>query len=67
LKNGLPFIAEVVANCDHLQSLKYRPTLPYAFTEQSVAMLATVLNSQKAIDVNIQPYCPAAKNQKDWL
>jgi len=46
--------AEVVANCDHLQSLKYRSTLPYAFTEQGVAMLAAVLNSQKAIDVNIQ-------------
>jgi len=46
--------AEVVANCDHLQNLKYRPTLPYVFTEQGVAMLATVLNSQKAIDVNIQ-------------
>ena len=26
---------------------------PYVFTEQGVAMLATVLNSQKAIDVNI--------------
>jgi hypothetical protein len=45
---------EVVANCDHLQNLKYRPTLPYVFTEQGVAMLAAVLNSQKAIDVNIQ-------------
>ena len=45
---------EVVTNCDHLQNLKYRPTLPYAFTEQGVAMLAAVLNSQKAIDVNIQ-------------
>ncbi|MDR0322176.1 MAG: ORF6N domain-containing protein [Treponema sp.] len=45
---------EVVANCDHLQNLKYRPSLPYAFTEQGVAMLAAVLNSQKAIDVNIQ-------------
>ena len=47
-------LGEVVANCDHLQKLKYRPTMPYAFTEQGVAMLATVLNSQKAIDVNIQ-------------
>jgi len=46
--------AEVVANCDHLQKLKFRPTLPYVFTEQGVAMLAAVLNSQKAIDVNIQ-------------
>jgi phage regulator Rha-like protein len=45
---------EVVANCDHLQNFKYRSTLPYAFTEQGVAMLAAVLNSQKAIDVNIQ-------------
>jgi hypothetical protein len=46
--------AKVVTNCDHLQNLKYRPTLPYAFTEQGVAMLAAVLNSQKAINVNIQ-------------
>jgi hypothetical protein len=37
---------EVVTNCDHLQNLKYRPTLPYAFTEQGVAMLAAVLNSR---------------------
>ena len=44
---------EVVTKCDHLQTLKYRPTLPYAFTEQGVAMLAAVLKSQKAIDVNI--------------
>jgi len=27
--------------------------MPYAFTEQGVAMLAGVLKSQKAIDVNI--------------
>jgi len=30
-----------------------RRFMPYAFTEQGVAMLAAVLNSQKAIDVNI--------------
>ncbi len=29
-------------------------TLPYAFTEQGVAMLSSVLSSQTAIDVNIQ-------------
>jgi len=45
---------ELVTNCDHLQNLKFRPTLPCVFTEQGVAMLAAVLNSQKAIDVNIQ-------------
>lgn len=29
-------------------------TLPYVFTEQGVAMLSSVLNSNTAIDVNIQ-------------
>ena len=28
--------------------------MPYVFTEQGVAMLASVLNSEKAINVNIQ-------------
>ncbi len=31
-----------------------RRTLPYAFTEQGIAMLSSVLNSARAIDVNIQ-------------
>lgn len=31
-----------------------RRTLPYAFTEQGVAMLSSVLNSDRAIQVNIQ-------------
>ena len=31
-----------------------RRTLPYAFTEQGVAMLSGVLNSERAINVNIQ-------------
>lgn len=33
------------------QHIKY---LPYAFTEQGVAMLSSVLNSERAIQVNIQ-------------
>ena len=45
---------ELVTNCDHLQNLKYRPTLPYVFTEQGVAMLSSILNSDRAIKVNIQ-------------
>lgn len=32
---------------------KYSKYLPYAFTEQGVAMLSSVLNSEKAIQVNI--------------
>ncbi len=46
--------AEVVTNCDHLQKLKFSPTLPYAFTEQGAIMLANVLNSQVAVQVSIQ-------------
>lgn len=30
-----------------------RRSLPYAFTEQGVAMLSSVLNSERAIEVNI--------------
>jgi len=44
---------EVVTNCDHLRVLKFSPQLPHAFTEQGVAMLSSVLNSERAIQVNI--------------
>ena len=44
----------VVTNCDHLKHLKFSPTNPYAFTEQGVAMLSSVLSSARAIEVNIQ-------------
>ena len=43
----------LVANCDRLKTLKYSSSLPYVFTEQGVAMLSSVLNSEKAILVNI--------------
>jgi phage regulator Rha-like protein len=45
---------EVVAICDHLANLRYSPYLPYAFTEHGAVMLASVLNSERAILVNIQ-------------
>ncbi len=32
---------------------RHRKYLPYAFTEQGVAMLSTVLNSERAVQVNI--------------
>ena len=44
---------ELITNCDILNSLKFSPSLPFAFTEQGVAMLSTVLRSEKAIEVNI--------------
>lgn len=47
-------LKELVANCDRFKSLKHSTSLPYAFTEYGVAMLSSVLNSKKAIAVNIQ-------------
>lgn len=45
---------EVVTNCDHLKSLRFSPNLPFAFTEHGAVMLASVLNSERAIEANIQ-------------
>ncbi len=45
---------ELVTNCDRLHSLKHSLNLPYAFTEQGVAMLSSVLRSDIAIQVSIQ-------------
>lgn len=45
--------SKVIADCDHLQDLKFSPYFPYAFTEQGVAMLSSTLNSKRAIEVNI--------------
>jgi len=45
--------SEVVAICDHLKDLKYSHQLPFAFTEHGIAMLSSVLNSKRAIKMNI--------------
>ena len=45
--------AEVVANCDHLNRLRFSPALPYAFTEHGAIMAAAVLNSARAIEVSV--------------
>ena len=44
----------LVAICDRFNTMKHSTVLPYAFTEQGVAMLSGVLNSDRAIMVNIQ-------------
>lgn len=36
---------DVIANCDHLDKLKFSRTNPYAFTEHGTIMLASVLNT----------------------
>ena len=45
--------SEVVANCDHLEKMKYSKTLPYAFTEHGAIMAASVLNTPRAIEVSV--------------
>lgn len=45
---------ELVANCDRFSSLKHSTVCPFAFTEQGVAMLASVLRSETAIRVSIR-------------
>jgi hypothetical protein len=45
---------ELITICDKLpETAKYNPSPPFAFTEQGIAMLSTVLKSEKAIQVNI--------------
>lgn len=45
--------AELVANCDHLRRLKYSSSLPYAFTEHGALMAASILNSDRAVEVSL--------------
>jgi len=45
---------EVITICDNLPSTaKFSPSRPYAFSEQGVAMLSSVLRNKKAIEINI--------------
>lgn len=46
--------SELVANCDRFKTLKHSSSTPYAFTEYGVAMLSSVLNSEKAISINVE-------------
>ena len=45
---------ELIANCDRFNSLKHSTVRSYAFTEQGVAMLSTVLRSETAIRISIR-------------
>jgi hypothetical protein len=46
--------SELVTNCDRLIGLKHSSVNPMVFTEQGVAMLSSVLRSEKAIRINIE-------------
>lgn len=45
--------AEVVTICDHLKGLKFSRNLPYAFTEHGAIMVASILNSPRAVEMSI--------------
>ena len=44
---------QVIANCDHLEKIKFSRTNPYAFTEHGAIMLASVLNTETAIQASV--------------
>ena len=46
-------IDKVIANCDHLEKLKFSKALPFAFTEHGAIMAASVLNSPKAVEISV--------------
>ncbi|HVC08705.1 MAG TPA: ORF6N domain-containing protein [Elusimicrobiota bacterium] len=50
---------EVIAKCDHLQTLKFSRQMPLAFTEHGIAMLSSVLRSERAIRINVRPKIPS--------
>ena len=45
--------AEVIANCDHLENLKFSKAMPLVFTEHGAIMAASVLNAPKAVEVSV--------------
>jgi len=45
---------EVVPIWNHLESFKFRPTLPYVFTEHGVLMTANILNSENANIISVE-------------
>jgi hypothetical protein len=45
---------ELITNCDMLPvNIRHMPSPPFAFAEQGVTMLSSVLKSKKAIIVNL--------------
>lgn len=45
---------KLVASCDRFKTLKHSTSNPYAFTEQGVSMLASVLHSETAVQKSIK-------------
>ena len=47
-------LSELIAKCDRFKTLKHSPSCPFAFTEQGVSQLSSVLKSDRAIEVSIE-------------
>ncbi|MDO5012639.1 MAG: ORF6N domain-containing protein [Pseudomonadota bacterium] len=47
-------MSELVTNCDRFKNMRHSSVGMFAFTEQGVAMLATVLRSPIAVDISIR-------------
>ena len=45
---------QLVTNCDRFKTLVHSSSNPYVFSEHGVVMLSSVLNSDRAIAVNVQ-------------
>jgi hypothetical protein len=45
---------QIISSFNHLNNLKHSSILPNVFTEHGAVMLASVLNSERAIEINIQ-------------
>ena len=58
--------AEVITNCDHLRPLRFSPSLPYAFTEHGAIMMASLLNTQVAVDASVQVVRAFVRLRKSW-
>ena len=46
--------SKLVTNCDRFRTLKHSSSMPYAFTEEGVAMLSAVLKSETAVRISIR-------------
>ncbi|MEM6362008.1 MAG: ORF6N domain-containing protein [Bacteroidota bacterium] len=44
---------ELITNNPRLEKLKYSPVTPMVFTEQGVAMLSSVLTTERAVQINV--------------
>ena len=59
----------MTSSSEALDTLRWggRRTAPYAFTEQGVAMLSSVLSSSQAVQVNIAIILKTAVQSADYL